>query len=152
MFLPCLWVPGKWDLAIEQYRKTIEMDPNVWLSHENLAITFEEIGKHPEAAEEYLKAQAASGVNLEILTQLLEARSAFGLNGFRRKRLELELGRWNGWHLDTFHIATHYAQLGVLDEALVWLEKACDARSGGMVWIKLYRISKISPLMRAFKT
>jgi TolB-like protein len=129
---------GKWDLAIEQYRKTIEMDPNVWLSHENLAITFEQIGKHLEAAVEYLKAQAASGMDPGILAQLREAHRAFGLNGFRRKRLELELARWNGWHLDTFHMAAHFAQLGELDQALVWLEKAYDARSGGMVWMKLY--------------
>jgi hypothetical protein len=35
-------------------------------------------------------------------------------------------------------MAAHFAQLGELDQALVWLEKAYDARSGGMVWMKLY--------------
>jgi TolB-like protein/Tfp pilus assembly protein PilF len=129
---------GEWDLAIEQYRKTIEMDPHVWLPHENLAIAFEEIGKHSEAVEEYLKAQVASGADLEILTQLREAHRASGLCGFRRKQLEFDLARWNGWHLDTFHMGAQYARLGELDEALVWLEKAYDARSGGMVWMKLY--------------
>jgi hypothetical protein len=89
-----------------------------------LAITFEQIGKHLEAAVEYLKAQAASGMDPGILAQLREAHRAFGLNGFRRKRLELELARWKDWHLDTFHMAAHFAQLGELDEALVWLEKS----------------------------
>ena len=132
----------EWDQAIKQYRQTIEMEPNVWLPHENLAITFEEIGNHAEANEEYLKAQAAAGANAQVLVQLREAYKAGGLSGFRRKLLELDLVRWDGWHLDAFHIAANYARLGEPDEALNWLEKAYEARSGGMVWMKLYPFFK----------
>ena len=129
---------GEWDRAIQQYRRTIEMDPNVWLPHHNLAITFEEIGNLAEAFKEYLESQATSGASPEILEELREAYKSGGSSGFRRKQLELDLARWNGWHLDTFHIAAHYARLGELDAALLWLEKAYEARSGGMVWMELY--------------
>lgn len=129
---------GEWDRAIQQYRRTIEMDPNVWLPHHNLAITFEEIGNLAEAFKEYLESQETSGASPEILEELREAYKSGGLSGFRRKQLELDLARWNGWHLDTFHIAAHYARLGELDAALLWLEKAYEARSGGMVWMELY--------------
>jgi TolB-like protein/Tfp pilus assembly protein PilF len=129
---------GQWDRAIQQYRQTIEMDPRVWLPHHNLAIAFEEIGNPAEAFKEYLESQEALGVGPEILARLREAYEAGGLAGFRKKQLELDLARWNGWHLDALHIAAHYAGLAEPDQALLWLETAFEARSGGMVWMKLY--------------
>jgi Flp pilus assembly protein TadD len=129
---------GHWDGAIAQYRKTIEMDPAAWLPHWNLGIAFEEIGKDDEAKEEYLKAAAFSGNESGAITELRNAYEQGGLRAFRRKQLQLDLARWKGWHLDSFHIAAHYALLNEPDDALAWLDRACEARSGGMVWIKLY--------------
>jgi len=129
---------GEWEQAIRQYRKTIEMDPTVWLPHENLGATLEELGKHAEAVDEYLKARTASGESPEILRELSKAYEASGLGGFLRKQVELERARWDGRHFDTFQIAAHYARLGEQDEALAWLERAFEARSGEMIWIKLY--------------
>jgi len=60
------------------------------------------------------------------------------LDGFFLKQVELERARWDGRHFDTFQIAAHYARLGEQDEALAWLERAFEARSGEMIWIKLY--------------
>jgi tetratricopeptide (TPR) repeat protein len=88
----------KWDQAIRQYRRTVEMEPNVWLPHENLAVTFEEIGNHAEAIEGYLNG-AAHGASAQVLVQLCEAYKADGLPGFPSNVLELHLVRWDGWHL-----------------------------------------------------
>jgi TolB-like protein/Tfp pilus assembly protein PilF len=129
---------GQWDLAIEQFRKTIEMDANVPLPHENLALTFEEVGNQSEAVEEHLKARALSGEMPSALEELREAYRRSGLRGYWGKQVEFDRARWNGWHVDTFQIATYYARLGELDEALVWLERAHEVRSGGMVWIKMH--------------
>jgi TolB-like protein/Tfp pilus assembly protein PilF len=131
---------GEWKQAIGQYRKTIEMDPNVLLPHENLGVALEEIGKDAEAVEEYLKARAVSGESAEVLTELRAEYEASGLRGFRRKQVELERARWDGQHFDTFRIAAHYARLDEQDEAIAWLEKAFEARSGEMIWIKLYPV------------
>jgi TolB-like protein/Tfp pilus assembly protein PilF len=128
----------RWDEAIEQYGKTIEMDPTVWLPHWNLGLALEEMEKHRDAIEEYLKASAFSGTSTEALAELRKAYEACGLRGFRQKQLEIDLARWKGWHLDTFHIAAHYARLNEIDDALAWLERAYEARSGGMVWMNLY--------------
>jgi len=129
---------GEWEQAVGQYRKTIEMDPTVWLPHENLGATLEELGKHAEAVDEYLKARTASGDSPEDLRELSKAYEASGLGGFLRKQVEVERARWDGRHFDTFQIAAHYARLGEQDEALAWLERAFEARSGEMIWIKLY--------------
>jgi len=129
---------GKWAEAIEQFRRTIEMDPNVWLSHENLGIALEEIGKPAEAVDQYLLARSVGGAGSELLADLRAAYVCSGLNGFWQKQLEVDLGRWKGWHVDTFGIASLYARLGAADEALAWLEEAFRARSGWMIWIKSY--------------
>jgi TolB-like protein/Tfp pilus assembly protein PilF len=131
---------GECKQAIGQYRKTIEMDPNVWLPHENLGVALEEIGKDAEAVDEYLKAGAISGESPEILRELRAEYEASGLCGFRRKQVELERTRWEGRHFDTFRIAAHYARLDEQDEAIAWLERAFEARSGEMIWIKLYPV------------
>jgi TolB-like protein/Tfp pilus assembly protein PilF len=131
---------GECKQAIEQYRKAIEMDPNVWLPHENLGVALEEIGKDAEAVDEYLKARAVSGESPEVLRELRNEYEASGLRGFRQKQVELERARWEGQHLDTFRIAAHYARLGEQDEAIAWLERAFEARSGELIWIKLYPV------------
>lgn len=133
---------GHFDAAIEQFRKTIEMDSSVWLPHWNLGIWLEEAGNHAEAVDEYLKANQCSGTSGQVLTELRAAYDRRGLRGFRQLQLETDLHRWNGWHLDTFHIAAHYAQLGELENALAWLERACAARSGGIVWMKSFPFFK----------
>jgi TolB-like protein/tetratricopeptide (TPR) repeat protein len=131
---------GECKQAIGQYRKTIEMDPSVWLPHENLGVALEEIGKDAEAVDEYLKAGAISGESPEILRELRAEYESSGLRGFRRKQVELERARWEGRHFDTFRIAAHYARLDEQDEAIAWLERAFEARSGEMIWIKLYPV------------
>jgi tetratricopeptide (TPR) repeat protein len=108
------------------------------LPHLNLGLALEEMEKHSEAIEEYLKASELSGTSAEALRELRNAYEAYGLRGFRKKQLEIDLARWKGWHLDTFLIAAHYARLNEIDDALAWLERAYEARSGAMVWMKLY--------------
>ncbi len=78
----------RWDEAVEQYRKTIDMDPTVWLPHLNLGRALEEMDKTREAVEEYLKAGAFSGTSAEALMELRTAYEACGLRGFRESNLK----------------------------------------------------------------
>lgn len=84
-------------------------------------------GKKEEAVEEHLSASRFSGTDDVVLTEMRAAHLAGGLFGFRQKPLETDLRRGNGWHLDAFHIAAHYARLGQSDEAPTWLERTYDA-------------------------
>jgi tetratricopeptide (TPR) repeat protein len=129
---------GQWERAIDQYRKTVELDTRVALVHENLGTALEELGRYDEALAEYLVARSLSGEDDEIVGELQTAYERSGLRGFRQKQLELALERWTGWHVDTFQIASLYARLGDPKQALEWLEKACEARSGMLIWIKMY--------------
>jgi tetratricopeptide (TPR) repeat protein len=127
-----------WERAIDQYRKTIELDPGVALVHENLGTALEEIGRYDEAIEEYLLARTLSGEDPSIVGELREAYTKNKLQGFRQKQLQLALARWTGWHVDAFQIASYYAQLDHSTPALTWLEKAFEARSGMLIWIRMY--------------
>jgi TolB-like protein/Tfp pilus assembly protein PilF len=128
----------QWDQAIDQYRKTVELDPTVALVHENLGTALEEIGRYDDAIGEYLLARALSGEDDCIVAELRNAYQRYELRGFRQKQLQLALARWTGWHVDTFRIASFYARLDDPKQALAWLEKACEARSGMLIWIRMY--------------
>ena len=79
----------QWERAIDQYRKTVELDPSVALVHENLGTALEEIGKYDEAIEEYLAARTLSGEDQSIVGELREAYTRNELQGFRQKQLQL---------------------------------------------------------------
>jgi adenylate cyclase len=128
----------QWEQAIDQYRKTVELDPSVALVHENLGTALEEIGRYDDAIEEYLVARALSGEGHCIVAELRKAYQRYGLRGFRQKQLQLALARWTGWHVDAFQIASFYARLSDPKQALAWLEKAREARSGMLIWIRMY--------------
>jgi TolB-like protein/Tfp pilus assembly protein PilF len=128
----------QWERAIDQYRRTVELDTRVALVHENLGTALEELGRYDEALKEYLVARSLSGEDDDIVEGLRMAYERGGLRGFRQKQLQLALERWTGWHVDTFQIASLYARLGDLKQALEWLEKAREARSGMLIWIRMY--------------
>lgn len=127
-----------WDRATAQFQKAVEMDSTVPLVQENLGIIFEETGRDDEAVEQYLAASRLGGTTNELLADLRSSYEKAGLRGFWFKQLEVALAAWNGWHGDAFRIASIYARLDQEDSAIQWLQHGVDARSGAMVWIKLY--------------
>ena len=127
-----------WDRAIAQFEKAIEMDPNVWIPHENLGIIFEQLGDYKKSVDQYLIARCAAGADTDSMTQLRAAYAASGLPGFLQKQVEIDLSNWNGWHVGAFRIASLYARLGQGERAIDWIRRIFDARSGCMVWTKLY--------------
>jgi tetratricopeptide (TPR) repeat protein len=128
----------QWTQAIDQYRKTIELDPNVALVHENLGTALEESGRLDESIEEYLVARKLSAEDDFVVRDLRLAYEKHGMRGYRAKQLELALERWSGWHVDAFQIASLYARLDDPTSAMAWLEKAVDARSGMLIWLIMY--------------
>ena len=132
-----LSVAGRYDEAIQQYRKALELDPNFAMAHGNLATAYEAKGMEEQAIEEYLKAGALSGESPARVQERRRAYEQGGRRGFARKQLELATAEWKGWHWTATNIAQLHAYLGQGDEAMRWLEKAYEARSGSLVWIDM---------------
>jgi hypothetical protein len=54
---------------------------------------------------------------------------------FRSQAPRVAVKAWDGWHWDAHDIASLYETLGQRKEAIDWLEKAYEARSGSLVWL-----------------
>jgi TolB-like protein/Tfp pilus assembly protein PilF/predicted Ser/Thr protein kinase len=131
-----LQLAHRYDEAIEQYRKTLELDPRFAMAASGLADAYESKGLEKEAIEQHLKAAVLSGESRVQVQELRRASEREGLSGYHEQRARARIAaKWDGWHWVTPEIAHAHAVLGHRDEAMRWLEKAYEARSGSLPWI-----------------
>ncbi len=128
---------GLYDEAIEQFKKTLGVNPQMSLSRACLGAVYELKGMTDHAGEEYLRANEIVGRGAEDLAALRRAYEPSGMRGYHSKALEFAEVRWDGWHVGAFEIAAMHATLGHTDRAMEYLEKAHEARSGILVWFNL---------------
>jgi TolB-like protein/Tfp pilus assembly protein PilF len=127
-----------WDRALAQFQQALEMNPNVWIAHENLGIVYEQLGDHKKSVDQYLIARSSAGADTDSLAELRRAYAESGLPGFLQKQVDVDVSNWDGWHVGAFRIASLYARLGQAEAAIHWIRRIFEARSGCMVWTKLY--------------
>jgi TolB-like protein/DNA-binding winged helix-turn-helix (wHTH) protein/Tfp pilus assembly protein PilF len=127
----------QYDLAIEQYQKTLEMDPTFVPAHLVLGQGYEQKSMPEKAIDELKKAVSLSGGSSLYVSSLAHAYAIAG----RRSEAEMLLRQLNeraqNTYVPSFHIAIIYAGLGQKDQAVVWLEKGYQERSTWMVWLKV---------------
>jgi tetratricopeptide (TPR) repeat protein len=129
----------QFDPAIEQYRKTLEMDQNFALSHIHLGMAYEAKGQFPEAVAEYMKEDTLSGLTPQGIDALTRAYGTDGWKGFWKKELELAMQRSKTRSVPppAYPIAQVYARLEESDRALEWLHKAYDDKDHFLVWLNV---------------
>ena len=123
----------QYDKALEQYRKTVEMDPNFGGGlHYKLAAVYEQLAKYEEAIPEHQKnfairlgssAEAAAAMAAELRKAYLQS----GPKGYWQKRLELAIQmrrRSPEPYQSAMDLAGLYSRFGDKDKAFEWLEKA----------------------------
>lgn len=127
----------QYDLAIEQYLKALEMDPNFPLAHIWLARAYEQKGMHDEAVAQYQRKVTILSGDGTRAAALERAYRASGFRGVLQQQLE-ELEQLSKQHyVSPLDIATIYTRLGEKDGAFEWLEKAYEQRVGLLPWLKL---------------
>jgi Flp pilus assembly protein TadD len=57
---------GHWDVSADHFQKAIAASPNLAEAHFNLGLALDEMGKHPEATEEFKKAKELAPNNPKI--------------------------------------------------------------------------------------
>jgi TolB-like protein/Flp pilus assembly protein TadD len=131
-----LAIGQQYEQAIEQCRKTLEMDPNFALGRYRLGQTYVLSGTYSEAVAELKKAVALSGSP----RAMAELGLAYALGGNRSEALEL-LGQLKEQskqrHISPFNLAVIYGGLGDKGRALDWLERAYEERSPSLNLLKL---------------
>jgi TolB-like protein/cytochrome c-type biogenesis protein CcmH/NrfG len=119
--------------AVEEARRVIELDPNYPRAHDQLGLALLKQGKHEEAMAELRKAvELSQNHDRRTLSSL---GFGYAVTGNRAEALtiiqELEQ-RYAKQEVLGRDVAAVYAGLGDKDQALAWIEKDFQARSGAL--------------------
>jgi serine/threonine-protein kinase len=127
----------RYDEAIEQLRRTLDIDPSFGQGHFDLGMAYAHAGRYDEAIaelEDHLSRTARRSVMLAVLGNTY-ARAG---QTDRAREMLAELRRWTAErHATDTEVAYVLAALGEIDEAVDCLVRACDARVGLMVFVKV---------------
>jgi len=120
---------GKHDKAIEQYQKTLEMDPNFEPAHYYIARAYNVKGMHEEALQEYklLNSLAGMGITYAKMGKTAEAKKVLNELMERSKHM----------FVSPYSLAEIYFALGDNDQGFAWLERAYEDREHGLCWLKV---------------
>jgi DNA-binding winged helix-turn-helix (wHTH) protein/tetratricopeptide (TPR) repeat protein len=132
-----LFFARQYDRAIEQLRKTIEMDPNFALAHWLLGLSYRQSELIDDAITEFRNAVSLSH---EIPFALASLGNILGGSGKRKEALAVlaQLERLSKRRYVSPHsIATVHAGLNQKSEAIAWLNSACGERSNWVVFLNV---------------
>jgi Flp pilus assembly protein TadD len=76
---------GHWDEAIYRWKKTVLLDPNNLMAHNNLAVAYEQMGEYDLAMEEYQTAYKLNSQNDAVKNNLDRFRDFYRKYQSRKK-------------------------------------------------------------------
>ncbi len=130
-----LYLNRQFDAAIEQYQKSLELDPNFAIGLINLGRAYGQKGMHAQAKEIFHKALAAAGEDPGIL-MLLAYEDAITGDSVGAKEILSRLRQLSaGRYVPAAYIAVVYEGLGDKDQAFRWLSRAYDERCDYLVYL-----------------
>jgi TolB-like protein/DNA-binding winged helix-turn-helix (wHTH) protein/Flp pilus assembly protein TadD len=124
-----LYFARRYDEAIGMSQQTLDMDSRFMTSYGWIVSSYEQKGDYEQAFAWEVKRLAAGGAPPEVVAELKKAYAESGWKGYLRKTLDLVSEQAKERYVDPDDIASLYARLGDKEQALKWLEKACDARA-----------------------
>ncbi len=128
----------QYDLAIEQYRRALELSPNHPNARPLLALVYEAKGMYAQAIAELEAAEPFWAGTSRVRGPL---GRVYGLAGRRAEALkvlqELIRERAGPKYIAADDIAAVYIGLGESDRAFAWLQRACEERATALVNLKV---------------
>ena len=125
----------QYDKAIEQYQKTLELDPNFFLARLWLGKSYEQKGMYKEAIAEFQHARSLED-NPAILGALGHVYAVSG-NKSEAEKIAKTLKGLSERYVAPYHIGIIYAGLLKKDEAFKWLEEAYRSRDEWLLYLKI---------------
>jgi TolB-like protein len=126
---------GRIEAAIVAYRKALDLDPGFATAHEDLSLALEQSGREAEAAAEVVRYLKAAG-EPSLAERFERVSRERGYKPALQAWLDEVLRRANAAYVSPLQIAQLYLRTGNAPKALEWLERACDERSAGLVYLK----------------
>jgi TolB-like protein/DNA-binding winged helix-turn-helix (wHTH) protein/Tfp pilus assembly protein PilF len=125
-----------YDIALEEERKALVLDPGHFVPHFNLGRAYEQLGNYRQAVNEFQKALELSGDDFTTKASLAHVYAVSGDKPEAEKILNELKQKLTNNNL-TYQIAEIYIGLGHKDQAFQWLEKAYEDRSEWLTWIAI---------------
>ena len=125
-----------YDNALDRLQKTIDLDPNFWLSHLMISRVYTEKGMHSEAVAEAKKAEELSG-NSQSQAYRAYALARWGKVTEARAVLSDLLKSATETYVPPYNIAVAYLAVGERERALDYLEKGVTEKDVRMVFLKV---------------
>jgi TolB-like protein/DNA-binding winged helix-turn-helix (wHTH) protein/Flp pilus assembly protein TadD len=123
-----LCIAHRYDESVQQSQKTIEMDPHFAVAHYQLAQALEQKHRQDEAIAEFRRAIELSGGNTTFESNLANAYAVSGRKEEAMKIVKDLEGRQSQDSSTNASIALIYVGLGDNERAMIWLNKAYQAR------------------------
>jgi TolB-like protein/pimeloyl-ACP methyl ester carboxylesterase/Flp pilus assembly protein TadD len=134
-----LYLAHRYDQAIEQFRKTLDMEPDFFRAHLWLGRAYEQKGMYKEAIEEFQEARQLDDKPF-VLAALGHAFAASDRRGDAQKVLDELKQLSKRMYVDSYYVAAIHVALGETDQAFQSLEKAYDDRS---TWLSRIKVDPI---------
>lgn len=130
---------GRHEEAIEQWRKALEIDANYAEAYFGMGDAYFLMGRYQEAIELWLQGKIRAGASAEDLAKLSRAFQEAGLKGYLLKEIDAGTSSWKRRqvHQEAYGLANNYARWGDKEQAIDWLEKSYQLRSGMLIWVKV---------------
>ena len=131
-----LYFARRTDESIARLKQVLEMDPNFSIAHFFLALAYQEKGMFDQAIAEARAVALFEGNEYRIAT-LGDAYARAGKKQEARNILTRLKKASREHYISPYTTGLIYASLGQNDEALDWLEKACNDRFWMMAFLKV---------------
>jgi len=125
-----------YDKAITQYNKSLETSPNSAIVHYNLSGVYEDKLMYNEAVAELEQALRLEG-KTEEANAVDASYKRTGYKGLLRMRIPTYSDPASKEYSPE-SVAEMYLVLGDKDQTFIWLNKAYEARSSGLLYLKVY--------------
>ena len=128
---------GRLEQAFGQLEKTGELQTDFWGVHWGLGHYYRQLGKNDEAITAFEKAVEVGGGYTLPMTDLGYTYAIAGRSAAAREMLgQLETMAEQSY-VSPYNMAIIHVGLGEVDEAFAWLEKAFEARSRSLAWLRV---------------
>ena len=123
-----LCIARRYDESVQQSERTLEMDPNFAIGHYELGQAFVQKQMYSEAIAEFQRAIELAGDNAAFNSNLAYAYAVSGRRSDALKIAQDLETRASASSAADSNIALIYVGLGDNDKAMIWLNKAYQAR------------------------
>jgi TolB-like protein/DNA-binding winged helix-turn-helix (wHTH) protein/Tfp pilus assembly protein PilF len=127
----------QYDLAIDQLRKTLELDPSYGYAYWYMARAFEQQGKYSDALQALGKAQGLLKGNTAVAADIGHVYAVSGDKAAALKVLTQLSALPRGTYISPLEIALIYVGLGRKTDAFQWLDKAYVERSDLLIYVNV---------------